>query len=103
MPRFDTISRPDPDNPGQFIMENVPFTAEQDAARDAEEAAWAAGATDRAWQAVRTERDNLLAKTDWRFRSDQTPTQAWIDYCQALRDVTTQADPLNIVWPTEPV
>jgi len=48
-------------------------------------------------------RNTLLADTDWRFRSDMTSTQAWIDYCQALRDVTIQADPLNIVWPTEPV
>jgi len=88
---------------GPSGSETVELTAAENAQRDAEELAWANGATDRAWQSVRSERDSLLAKTDWRFRSDQTPTQPWIDYCQALRDVTTQADPLNLVWPTEPV
>ena len=38
MPRKHTISRPDPDNPGQFIQEDVPFTAAEETARDAEEA-----------------------------------------------------------------
>jgi len=52
---------------------------------------------------VRRERDQLLAKTDWRFRSDMTPSQEWRDYCQALRDVTTQAGfPWKIDWPKAP-
>ena len=52
---------------------------------------------------VRAERDKLLAATDWRFRSDLTPSQAWVDYCQALRDITTQESfPQSLVWPTEP-
>ena len=54
------------------------------------------------WQDIRSKRNTLISATDWRFRSDQTPSQAWIDYCQALRDITSQADPFNIVWPTEP-
>ena len=36
---------------------NVPFTAEEEAARDAEEAAWAAGADDRTAKEVRQKRD----------------------------------------------
>lgn len=52
---------------------------------------------------VRTDRDRLLAKTDWRFRSDMNPSQAWIDYCQALRDIPQQAGfPWNVQWPTKP-
>jgi len=52
---------------------------------------------------ARADRDNLLAATDWRFRSDLTPSQAWVDYCQALRDITAQEGfPQSIVWPTEP-
>jgi hypothetical protein len=52
---------------------------------------------------VRSQRNNLLAATDWRFRSDLTPSQAWVDYCQALRDITAQETfPQSIVWPTEP-
>jgi hypothetical protein len=53
--------------------------------------------------AVRQQRDSKLTKTDWRFRSDLTPSQAWIDYCQALRDIPAQSGfPWEITWPTEP-
>lgn len=52
---------------------------------------------------VRSQRDRLLAVTDWRFRSDMTPSQAWIDYCQALRDVPAQDGfPWNVTWPEVP-
>ncbi len=52
---------------------------------------------------VRATRDQKLADTDWRFRSDMTPSQEWIDYCQALRDVPSQEGfPWNITWPVEP-
>jgi hypothetical protein len=52
---------------------------------------------------VRDSRNGKLAKTDWRFRSDMTPTQQWIDYCQALRDVTAQSGfPWSVTWPTQP-
>jgi hypothetical protein len=52
---------------------------------------------------IRQHRDNLLAKTDWRFRSDMNPSQDWIDYCQALRDVPAQAGfPWTMTWPTKP-
>jgi hypothetical protein len=52
---------------------------------------------------VRAERDSLLAKTDWRFRSDMTPSQEWKDYCQALRDVPSQAGfPWEVTWPIQP-
>lgn len=52
---------------------------------------------------ARAQRDKLLAETDWRFRSDLTPSQQWVDYCQALRDVPEQAGfPHNIEWPAKP-
>jgi len=59
---------------------------------------------------LREERDRLIAFTDWRFRSDLTPSQAWIDYCQALRDLPANSTPaLNengqltgVNWPTPP-
>jgi hypothetical protein len=52
---------------------------------------------------VRAERGRRLSETDWRFRSDLTPSQAWVDYCQALRDITAQETfPQSVVWPTEP-
>jgi hypothetical protein len=54
-------------------------------------------------KSVRATRDNKLSETDWRFRSDMTPSQAWKDYCQALRDVPTQSGfPWTIEWPTQP-
>ena len=52
---------------------------------------------------ARNTRNELLQQTDWRFRSDLTPSQAWVDYCQALRDVPLQEGfPTNITWPTPP-
>jgi hypothetical protein len=82
---------------------NIPFTAEEELARDAEEAAWAAGANDRKAVEVRTERSAKLAETDWRFRNDMTPSQEWKDYCQALRDIPAQAGfPTTINWPIKP-
>jgi hypothetical protein len=52
---------------------------------------------------VRKQRDDKLAETDWRYRRDQTTTQAWDDYCQALRDVPSQSGfPWEVTWPTQP-
>ena len=54
-------------------------------------------------KAVRDERNRKLSETDWRFRSDMTPSQAWIDYCAALRNVPEQAGfPWDIEWPEMP-
>ena len=53
---------------------------------------------------IRQIRDALLAATDWRFRSDMSPSQAWVDYCQALRDVPAQDGfPEDVVWPKQPL
>ena len=52
---------------------------------------------------LRQKRDALLAATDWRLLSDQTPSAAWLTYRQALRDLPANiVDPLNPIWPTEP-
>ena len=52
---------------------------------------------------IRNERNRRLSETDWRFRSDLTPSPAWIDYCQALRDVPAQSGfPWDVTWPTQP-
>ena len=79
------------------VVDGVTTTAaEQEtaykASKDAEQA-----------KSVRATRDTKLSETDWRFRSDMTPSQAWKDYCQALRDVPTQAGfPWTVIWPTQP-
>ena len=83
---------------------NVPFTAAEETERDAEEAAWAAGADDREAADARDKRNNLLAATDWTAMAD-APTQAtaMTTYRQALRDITSQSGwPTTIIWPTAP-
>ena len=58
------------------------------------------------WSKVRAQRDTLLQSCDWTQLPDvplDTPTkEAWVLYRQALRDVTSQADPYNIEWPIAP-
>ncbi len=90
MPRYHNIN-------GQSVQ----FSADEETARDAEEAAWAAGANARAAAQVRKDRDAKLAATDWRASSDVTLSTAWRDYRQALRDVPSQL-PGAVTWPTEP-
>ena len=60
---------------------------------------------------LRLERDRRIALTDWRFRSDLTPSQAWIDHCQALRDLPSNSpnaaldengNLINVEWPEMP-
>ena len=42
---------------------------------------------------LRQERNRRLQETDWRFRSDLSPSQEWIDYSQALRDLPANYSP----------
>ena len=81
---------------GPVFTDGETTAAEQEAAykavKDAEQA-----------KSVRASRDEKLSATDWRFRSDMTPSQAWKDYCQALRDVPAQDGfPWTITWPIQP-
>lgn len=56
------------------------------------------------WALVRRERDRRLQVTDWTQLPDvPLPTkEVWAVYRQALRDITEQSDPFNLVWPTPP-
>ena len=54
------------------------------------------------WVGVRAQRNIKLQESDWRASSDLTLSDDWKTYRQALRDITTQSDPDNITWPTEP-
>ena len=82
---------------------NVPFTAAEETERDAEEAAYLAGANDRAAAAARQERNGLLAATDWTANSDVTMATEMTAYRQALRDVPTQSGfPSEVTWPDKP-
>jgi hypothetical protein len=63
--------------------------------------------TEQEWNAVRGRRNFLLARTDWTQLDDtpiaNTDKSQWALYRQALRDITTQADPFHIEWPALPV
>jgi hypothetical protein len=70
---------------------------------NAERKAWADGQADRDMAALRTERDRLLAETDYLALSDQTMSAAMTTYRQALRDITDNATSLDdVTWPTKP-
>ena len=52
---------------------------------------------------VRTQRNTLLAQTDWCALSDVTMSADMTTYRQALRDVPQQAGfPHSVTWPTKP-
>ena len=53
--------------------------------------------------ALRAERNQRLANTDWWASSDLTMTEAQTAYRQALRDITETYSSLDdVVWPEEP-
>ena len=84
----------------------VELTAEEIAARAAEEAAWNAGAFDRAMSSLRQKRDVLLKSTDYLALSDNTLSAEMSTYRQSLRDITnglTNVEQVNaVVFPTKP-
>ncbi len=47
------------------------------------------------WEQVKEIREEHLLKCDWRFMSDQTPLQEWIDYRQFLRDLPSNFESAN--------
>jgi len=83
--------------------ELLDMTAEEISARQAEEKAWADGQADRDLSDLRTERNRLLAETDFYGNSDVTMSDAMTTYRQALRDITSSATSLDdVTWPTKP-
>ena len=59
---------------------------------------------------LRFERNRKLTGTDWWCCSDRTPTQAQLDYRQALRDLPANSTPsldengnlTGVTWPNKP-
>ena len=91
----------------------VPFTAAEEAARDAEETArdaeekaWSDGAVARAQADLRSKRNRLLAETDFYALSDVTLSDDMKTYRQELRDLPTGLDTVDKVnakeFPTKP-
>ena len=59
--------------------------------------------TEQEWTAIRNQRNYRLADCDWTQILDASAdAAAWAVYRQALRDITEQTDPFNVVWPTPP-
>ena len=55
------------------------------------------------WDYVRTQRDSLLAATDFYALSDVTMSADMTTYRQALRDLpASTANSEDVVWPTKP-
>jgi len=85
---------------------SVPFTAEEEAARNAEEATWESEKPARAMVKLRTERNALLASSDWTQSPDSPLDDAkaeWATYRQELRDLPASTeDPANPSWPEAP-
>ena len=88
----------------QINGELVQFSAEEEIQRDAEIAAWVAGENDRAMEALRKERNQLLHDCDWTQSRDITLSNDadWKSYRSALRDFPANVDLNNITWPKEP-
>lgn len=99
MPRFHNING-----------ESVQFTAEEEAARDSEEQAYADAAPARALAELRRKRNDLLKESDWNILSElekgNTISDDWKNYRQALRDLPDGKDTVekcnNATWPTKP-
>ena len=84
----------------------VPFTAQEEAQRDQEEANWEAGTFDRAIEDLRQRRNSLLSATDFHALSDNTMSADMTTYRQELRDITdgltTVEEVKAVEFPTKP-
>ena len=86
--------------------ERIDFTPEEEAARDAEEAEWAAGQFDRDIARLREDRNRTLTSTDWYALQDVTMSDAMTAYRRDLRDLpaglTTVEEVATVSWPVKP-
>jgi len=82
------------------------LTPEEEELRNQEEAAWAAGAFDRAIARLRQDRTYELSLTDFYALQDVTMSDAMTAYRQDLRDLpaglTTEAEVQAVSWPVQP-
>ncbi len=84
----------------------IPLSAEEIAQRQAEEAAWNAGAFDRSLASLRAKRNSLLSATDYQALADNILSEPMKAYRQQLRDITeglsTVEQVNSIVFPVKP-
>ena len=90
----------------QINNKQIAFTAEEEAAQDAQEKAWTDNQLNRDLQELRKTRNALLAETDWWGASDNTMTADQTKYRKDLRDLPSGLDTVekvaNVTWPTKP-
>lgn len=59
------------------------------------------------WLEVRDMRDSLLSQSDWTQFQDSPISGSnltdWQTYRQSLRDITSQSNPFDLVWPSKPM
>tara|TARA_R110000803_G_scaffold184736_1_gene247063 strand:- start:33 stop:425 length:393 start_codon:yes stop_codon:yes gene_type:complete len=82
-----------------WIVDAVAKTVTQDTASET------VATTNRQWDTIRTQRQPLLDEADvaiFKLEDVSGDASAWRTYRQALRDITEQADPDDIVFPEEP-
>jgi len=88
----------------------IPLTQEEIAQKQESDAAYNAGAFDRAMEDLRAKRNKLLQDTDYivtmNLEAGNTIPAEWVTYRQSLRDLTnglTTVEQVNtVVYPTKP-
>ena len=93
----------------QTFYGRVPLTEEEEAARDAEEQAWADGANDRLAAEHRDTRNRMLSDSDWTQVPDSPLADevkaSWATHRSALRSLPEHENWPNLEaadWPTTP-
>ena len=83
--------------------QTIAFTAEEETARDAEEAEWSDARPVREMEMIRKHRNRLLTETDWMALPDVTMSSAMKTYRQMLRDIPASNTVYKDVdWGTKP-
>jgi hypothetical protein len=86
------------------IVEQIPYTPEEELEADREAQVWADGASERAMAELREQRNRLLADSDFSQLPDAPVNKAeWATYRQSLRDLPSTGDINNPVYPDKPI
>ena len=82
---------------------NIPFTEEEETARDEAEKIWVDEAPLRELHEIRILRNHLLKETDWMALGDVTMSDEMKTYRQALRDIPASNTVYkDVEWPDKP-
>lgn len=82
---------------------DVPFTAEEEVAKDADIQARIDAIPAENMTEIRRHRNRLLTETDWMALEGHTMSDAWKTYRQELRDIpATNTIFKDVTWPPKP-